>query len=500
MKRKRSALSEATQSGFGAAAATAAAKVLGVPTGSTGSGSHSSAGQSKASESTWPDIDWSALPSDTEIVLNKLRSQFPPMVAVRSTSTLGETSSSHAGSCPVPPVLKTQLLSELSRGIVDKELSELGVAGRAQVCRLPLGEETAVLLVADLERYLTNLATRSTTTAAAATAAATDAAASSGGAAASSGGAQRQHAARPVLGPPGKRLAVTAGQRVVTAMVDLGATTADSAAAAAEHAAGRPAALLQAVAYFRALRRVHVEGGHGGSAAVSEQECAVAWRWYQQEQQQQQQGQAKDKDGDEDDVLVVSAAKRRRATEDRCSGSAGSTAAAASSSAAAATAAVAAADAAAALPPPPITIMRVLLSLGLLMCRHDVRGAGSGVGGYYFGVPECGRLVGWLRDGRADLLARLKRAHYGEITWETLSKARLPRSPMPPTWHAADLMGSGLAVRVFTAAGPFLRLASSAGAPEAAAAALVAAGGAGGSSRAAPRAAALNSFSAPRRG
>ncbi len=78
--------------------------------------------------------------------------------------------------------------------------------------------------------------------------------------------------------------------------------------------------------------------------------------------------------------------------------------------------------------------------------------------GYWFGVPESGRLVTYLRDGRTELRGRLARMTYKEAPRLTLCKAKLARTALPTEFHIRDAIGVGMCTSVRTASGEFVRL------------------------------------------
>jgi hypothetical protein len=498
MKRKRSAFADVIRSDASAAAAASAAQELGAQDKSQGS-----APSSAATATQWPDLLLGPLPSDTEVFLRHFRARYPSIVTVKGSygNAILDDGLSHVGaqavhatSLPLPVVTKSQLISRVAPTTVDTDLADLGRRGLVQVCRLPLNEEDAVVFTADLERYLNRRVAAAT---AALTAASAAAAAKNG----SSASSASSYGSRTVLGPQGKNLARTAGQRVTTALVDLWEPNASSATHSSNSSSGGAAtgseasntagigaphsvthaAILAAIEYFRLLRALHVREGSGGSVAVSEESCLRAFAEHQhQKHQHQHQHQQKERsrEGEEsgsgsnaEAAQEGSARKRMRLEGDGSSDAAvaaqytGNTARSTSSTSTSAASGSGSGSGSPESSAAFLDTIRTLLSLGLLMRRTDVRGAASSVKGYFFGVPECGRLVRWLRDGRADLLTRLRKSKHEEMPWSTLIKAKLPRSPLPPAFHAADIIGLGLAREVNTASGPFLRLATSAGAP-----------------------------------
>jgi hypothetical protein len=142
--------------------------------------------------------------------------------------------------------------------------------------------------------------------------------------------------------------------------------------------------------------------------------------------------------------------------------------------------------------PPLSTLIRWLLHTGLLIKRIDVRSRTAisqpvshhpllssssssstsitttsitttqaiSASAYLFGAPECGRLVAYLREGRAELNRKLRKNASRELSLDTLQKSSLRKSSLPTRLHLLDAIGSGMAVVVETASGKFIRAAA----------------------------------------
>ena len=79
---------------------------------------------------------------------------------------------------------------------------------------------------------------------------------------------------------------------------------------------------------------------------------------------------------------------------------------------------------------------------------------------YLFGAPECGRLVAYLREGRAELNRRLRKHASRELLLQSIEKSTFRKSALPTRLHVLDAIGSGMAVVVETASGKFIRAAA----------------------------------------
>jgi len=145
--------------------------------------------------------------------------------------------------------------------------------------------------------------------------------------------------------------------------------------------------------------------------------------------------------------------------------------------------------------PPLSTLIRWLLHTGLLIKRIDVRSRTAisqpvshhpllsssssslsssssstatsitttqaiSASAYLFGAPECGRLVAYLREGRAELNRKLRKNASRELSLDSLQKSSLRKSALPTRLHLLDAIGSGMAVVVETASGKYIRAAA----------------------------------------
>ncbi|KAL6771107.1 hypothetical protein ACKKBF_B33940 [Auxenochlorella protothecoides x Auxenochlorella symbiontica] len=100
--------------------------------------------------------------------------------------------------------------------------------------------------------------------------------------------------------------------------------------------------------------------------------------------------------------------------------------------------------------------LEALLDWGALT-RHPTAQTAS----YIFGLPDAGRYLRSVLEGRLELLTMLQRRWHGEaLEAELLRKGRLRRSTLGVLWHLRDVLGAGLVVRRETAVGPMLRLAT----------------------------------------
>uniref|UniRef100_A0A1D2AEX6 Serine/threonine-protein kinase 19 n=1 Tax=Auxenochlorella protothecoides TaxID=3075 RepID=A0A1D2AEX6_AUXPR len=100
--------------------------------------------------------------------------------------------------------------------------------------------------------------------------------------------------------------------------------------------------------------------------------------------------------------------------------------------------------------------LEALLDWGALT-RHPTAQTAS----YIFGLPDAGRCLRSVLEGRLELLTMLQRRWHGEtLEAELLRKGRLRRSTLGVLWHLRDVLGAGLVVRRETAVGPMLRLAT----------------------------------------
>jgi hypothetical protein len=99
--------------------------------------------------------------------------------------------------------------------------------------------------------------------------------------------------------------------------------------------------------------------------------------------------------------------------------------------------------------------LKELLSLGLLL-RHSTPDAASK--SYTFGVPGGAQLAQYLKEGREELLARMRKAPGRQLPREhVLTKVRLRSSPFPTLIHLRDALGRGRVAVHHLSDGPYVR-------------------------------------------
>ena len=86
-----------------------------------------------------------------------------------------------------------------------------------------------------------------------------------------------------------------------------------------------------------------------------------------------------------------------------------------------------------------------------LVCRH--RDTVS----YWTAIPNAGPVLGWMRKGRVEILAMLKRAKYREVLRRDLLKRKLRGSKLGMPFHIADVVGLGLVTSIKTTSGDLYR-------------------------------------------
>lgn len=103
-------------------------------------------------------------------------------------------------------------------------------------------------------------------------------------------------------------------------------------------------------------------------------------------------------------------------------------------------------------PAPPLeNVLRILCHRGLLV---RIKAAGD----VAFGVPNCGRLVAALGEGRKAFVARLKKAGTAGVSrGAILSGAPLGREGLSTAFLLRDAVGAGTAVIVQTSTGAIVR-------------------------------------------
>lgn len=77
---------------------------------------------------------------------------------------------------------------------------------------------------------------------------------------------------------------------------------------------------------------------------------------------------------------------------------------------------------------------------------------------YWFSIPNVGRIVKAIVQGRKELMRLVSRQKFGEMLRSQLAAKRLRFSPLGMKFHLRDLLGSGHLVEVPTTAGPLIRV------------------------------------------
>ena len=98
--------------------------------------------------------------------------------------------------------------------------------------------------------------------------------------------------------------------------------------------------------------------------------------------------------------------------------------------------------------------IKVLLGLGLLFKKPT---PGVFTRDFYFGVPGGARLGTCLKEGREELLAKLRKAPGRQLPREHILKKQLKRSPFPSLFHLRDALGLGLVSMQHTSDGVLIR-------------------------------------------
>lgn len=473
MKRKRSALQELGDSDLSASNhSTAHLKpvfALGGTAAPAVANSHRASEGDDESDSFWADIDLSGIVSDTLAAFQLLRSQFSTVVASKvrqRTNLLEEKRARFEVLCPVPAIPTSCLLANIPRTTLDAEVADLQNQRIARLLKLHSGDdEYALVLTADLSLYVDNKRAK-----------AESASSSYAGVPAMASAASSSSSSVSSTQPPGTASSSTSRSAPAAVSAD---TTVDVPAAVIFYA-------YLANAFHRTVSVSHDDVVHCFKSWTADGRPATSLM-----QQQQQAATSKpnsiavsaragagagsNSSGTGSDSLgfidlladddAAGAARPRKST----AASSSSSVAAAPSASARRTPISAAASSSSSSSVTAATnnlrqldpIMRVLIQSGLLVRRYDaIRGSHSSVIAYWFGVPECGRLVSYLRDGRTELVSRLKRTHYKEMPKTELMKVKLSRSALSVDFHIRDGVGVGLVSVISTPAGQFVRLAA----------------------------------------
>jgi serine/threonine-protein kinase 19 len=94
--------------------------------------------------------------------------------------------------------------------------------------------------------------------------------------------------------------------------------------------------------------------------------------------------------------------------------------------------------------------LALLMKLGLFLSKS--------VSELYFNVPESGRFVMSVKNGRIELQSILGRKKYKEMMLHTLRERRLKKSHLSIDWHIKELMGLGLVQLIQTSNGIMVQL------------------------------------------
>jgi hypothetical protein len=346
-------------------------------------------------------LDFALLPSDTALALKYCRDRFStilPSKARQRPSLLGERQAQLERVCGIPAVPTTVLRSSIGAGQLDGEVAALQADRTARLLKLALGDaDYAVAFVEDIRAYVEDRRAR----AAAAVAAAQG-------------------------GPSRPAAAASASSSSSSAAAASSSSDAGVAARATVHAMDLFSQLANAFPAQVAVGQQDVTHAFATWAARGRPRvvlrCAV-------DEENEEAGEGKQAHAG----ASASSSSSRNAPRGPSSSSSSS-----SSSP----------------PSPPLPdLLRVLVQTGLLLRRPE-----GGASSFFFGVPESGPLVAYLRDGRAELVARLGRRAYRECPREELRKASLARSALPIDFHIRDAIGNGLVTTTRTAAGEFVRL------------------------------------------
>ncbi len=353
-------------------------------------------------------LDYALLPSDTALALKYCRDRFStilPSKARQRPSLLGERQAQLERVCGIPAVPTTVLRSSIGAGQLDGEVAALQADRTARLLKLALGDaDYAVAFVEDIRAYVEDRRARAAAAVAAAQggpsrpAAAASASSSSSAAAASSSSSSSSSSDAGVAARATVHAMDLFSQLANAFPAQVAVGQQDVTHAFATWAArGRPRVVLRC-----AVDEENEEAGEGKQAHAGASASA-------------------------------SSSSSRNAPRGPSSSSS---------------------SAPPSPPSPPLPdLLRVLVQTGLLLRRPE-----GGASSFFFGVPESGPLVAYLRDGRAELVARLGRRAYRECPREELRKASLARSALPIDFHIRDAIGNGLVTTRRTAAGEFVRL------------------------------------------
>ncbi|CAM9223572.1 unnamed protein product [Discosporangium mesarthrocarpum] len=102
------------------------------------------------------------------------------------------------------------------------------------------------------------------------------------------------------------------------------------------------------------------------------------------------------------------------------------------------------------------TVVSELIRAGFLLPRRDVGPEDA----YWFFIPELGKFMNSVRQGRGEILSALKRTRYKEARRDALEKKRLSKSGLPVTFHIRDMLGLGIVRELDTPAGVFIKIAT----------------------------------------
>jgi len=92
----------------------------------------------------------------------------------------------------------------------------------------------------------------------------------------------------------------------------------------------------------------------------------------------------------------------------------------------------------------------ILINAGFLLLRD--------VNTYWISIPNVGRFVKSVVQGRKELLSFIKKQKWQEILEKDLLKRKLRYSKLDNTFHLKDLIGKGFVTTAETTAGPLIRL------------------------------------------
>lgn len=96
----------------------------------------------------------------------------------------------------------------------------------------------------------------------------------------------------------------------------------------------------------------------------------------------------------------------------------------------------------------------ILVREGILRRRMEH----SAERGFWWNLPSSGALMDAVVRGRKELLRRIRQSKRSEVLRSTLEKKTLRSSPLPMTFHIADVIGREDVLRLRTASGDMLRI------------------------------------------